>query len=375
MTARSFLLLFAATSALALSAAGQSCPSSCQPVSNGKQGPTNSTITIAFGSGFTSAQMSAFQDGIEMWNSSFLQTWTNLWFSTNTYGPADIIIVIDPTLQNGALNVTDTNGNGEIRVASSALGYGHDFLAHLMAHELGHSRGFENVSGGGCDVRSIMYFSIDPYGYHFSSIPPCEQIAVSNSYPTYTPPPPPADELQHNGSPIVLDLSGDGYRMTSVADGVTFDLRNDGQARLVAWTRHDTQQAFLGLDRDGNGMIDNGGELFGNYTPLQSGALAQNGFEALRELDENGDRKVDELDPAWQSLVLWTDENHDGVSSPGECQPIAASVVVALETDYRHIGRSDRWNNYYSYMAHFWIRRGASTARRIYFDVFLRIAE
>lgn len=169
-------------------------------------------------------------------------------------------------------------------------------------------------------------------------------------------------------SPIILDLGGGGYRLTSAADGVRFDIRNDGHPVQIAWTAAGGGNAFLALDRNGNGAIDNGAELFGNFTPLRSGALAANGFEALNELDDNGDGLLDATDAAWSSLLLWTDADHDGRSGAGELQPIGGSGVTALETDSRWIGRTDEWGNEFRYMSHVRMAQG----RRTYYDVFLQ---
>ncbi len=173
------------------------------------------------------------------------------------------------------------------------------------------------------------------------------------------------------GSPILLDIAGQSYRLTSSSDGVLFDLRNEGLKRRIAWTRPGVENAFLALDRDGNGTIDSGAELFGNFTPLRSGQLAQHGFEALRELDENGDAIVDSSDFAWSLLVLWTDRNHDGFSTAGELTPISGSPVVALETNAGVIGRTDPWGNTFRYMAHAHFATGYGESRRAYYDVFL----
>ncbi len=187
-------------------------------------------------------------------------------------------------------------------------------------------------------------------------------------------PPPPPDEIQHNGSPILLDLGVHSYHLTSIPGGVQFDLRNDGRRRQMAWTRMGVENAFLAHDRNGNGQIDNGSELFGNYTPLRSGALAANGFVALAEFDSNHDRVVDARDEAaWQVLLLWTDRNHDGWSTGDELQPIAQSMVIALGTEYRTIRKKDQWGNLFHYMSKSRFRHGGREHQRTYYDVFLRI--
>lgn len=171
-------------------------------------------------------------------------------------------------------------------------------------------------------------------------------------------------------SPILLDLAQDKYVLTSFEDGVRFDLRNEGVRKQTAWTRANAENAFLAMDRDGNGQIDNGAELFGNYTPLRSGKLAQNGFEALDELDDNRDGVVDAADSAWTALLLWTDRNHDGQSSADELRPIAISAVTAMETDYAMVGKKDQWGNLYRFKSRFQLRERDHT----YYDVFLRSA-
>lgn len=171
-----------------------------------------------------------------------------------------------------------------------------------------------------------------------------------------------------NNSPIILDLGHDGYRLTSMEDGVEFDLRNDGTKRRTAWTRAGAENAFLALDRNGDGRIDNGSELFGDATPLHSGQLTENGFIALAEFDSNADGVIDAADGIWPVLLLWTDRNHDGISASNEIRRIVGSSVIALETDHHAIGRTDPWGNLYRYQSHFHVAGG----RRNDYDVFLR---
>ncbi len=181
----------------------------------------------------------------------------------------------------------------------------------------------------------------------------------------------PASLPNCNNSPILLDIGGTGYHLTSVTDGVLFDLRNEGRRIHVAWTRADKEIAFLALDRNGDGRIDNGSELFGNATPLRSGALAANGFVALAEFDDNQDLQIDSIDAAWAVLLLWTDRNHDGKSQPDELQPIADSDVMSLATDYRTIRRRDPWGNVFRYASKFLIEKHGVAHKRVCYDVLL----
>ena len=156
------------------------------------------------------------------------------------------------------------------------------------------------------------------------------------------------------GSPIIVDAARDGYRLTSAAKGVRFDVNADGVAELTAWTRRDSDDAFLAMDRNGNGSIDDGTELFGNYTPAyadRDNVTALNGFEALGFLQGSSygisriDRRIDSADAAFSRLLLWRDANHNGISEPEELTPLRAAGVRAIGTDYKEKDREDRFGN------------------------------
>lgn len=125
--------------------------------------------------------------------------------------------------------------------------------------------------------------------------------------------------------------------------------------------------AFLAVDHNRNGAIDDGAELFGVGTLLSGGTRAANGFVALLERDSNGDGIINAADPIWSSLLLWTDRNHDGRSSPDELTAIAGGAITALELEFHEIGRRDAHGNRFRYQAH--LRAGVS--RKPFYDVFL----
>jgi hypothetical protein len=156
------------------------------------------------------------------------------------------------------------------------------------------------------------------------------------------------------GSPIIIDTARDGYRLTSVEDGVAFDLDGNGTLEQIAWTREDSDDAFLALDRNGNGRIDDGTELFGNYTPAyvdRRQPRTPNGFEALRFLEgpdygiSRVDATIDARDEAFGRLLLWTDINHNGISEPEELRPVHAAGLRWIGTDYKEKRRVDRFGN------------------------------
>ncbi len=182
--------------------------------------------------------------------------------------------------------------------------------------------------------------------------------------PRPLPEPPPCDDDCQ--SPIVLSLHG-AYRMTSPSEGVRFDIDADGAAEEIAWTEQHSNVGFLALDRNGNGKIDSGAELFGNSTTLTTGALAMNGFEALADLDSNHDGRIDADDPSWRQLLLWIDADHDGSSTAAELVSIPASAVRAVSTEYRRSGKKDRFGNEFRYKSEFQL----GDAWRPCYDVFL----
>lgn len=174
-------------------------------------------------------------------------------------------------------------------------------------------------------------------------------------------------------SPVVIDVAGNGFDLTNRANGVNFDLNVDGTTEHLAWTSGSTDDAFLVLDRNGNGTIDNGAELFGNHTP-QPTSDTPNGFSALAEYDKNAnggnqDGVMDSRDAVFAQLRLWQDSNHNGISEPSELHGLHDLGLETVECDYKLSKRSDKNGNGFRYRAKVRDAKGSKISRWAW-DVF-----
>src|SRR5690606_14558871 len=131
-----------------------------------------------------------------------------------------------------------------------------------------------------------------------------------------------------------LDLDGDGAETLSVDAGVRFDMGADGTLDRTGWVAPD--DGLLALDRNGNGAIDDHSELFGTMTT--------DGFTILSGLDSNGDGRMDAGDARFGELLVWQDENADGVSQAGELKSLAELGIESIDLGARQTGEMNNGN-------------------------------
>lgn len=150
-------------------------------------------------------------------------------------------------------------------------------------------------------------------------------------------------DLNRNGThtfydPLILDLDGNGISTVAIDNkhfdkNTFFDFDGDGIAHATGWT---TTDGILVRDINNDGIINNGTEVFGDYTIKQDGTRAKHGFDALADLDENKDGKIDNQDSLFAQLKVWQDKNKDGISQKEELQNLTDLNIQSLNLDYKN---------------------------------------
>jgi hypothetical protein len=174
-------------------------------------------------------------------------------------------------------------------------------------------------------------------------------------------------------SPIVLDTTGAGFHLTSINDGVPFRLLHGGPKLQMSWTEAASSNGWLVLDRNGNGTIDDFTEMFGNLTP-QPHSSTPNGFLALAVFDRpdyggNGNGKIEPEDAIFDSLRIWIDANHNGISEPSELHTLPEAGIFEIGLQYHRDSYMDPYGNVFRFKG----RLIEAAGDNVCYDIMLQI--
>jgi hypothetical protein len=159
------------------------------------------------------------------------------------------------------------------------------------------------------------------------------------------------DDPQTPLDPLIIDLGQDGIHLGDKDVGVMFDLMANGTPIKMQWTARNGNDAFVMIDKNNNGIVDNGAELLTNYNMLMlENTPAANGFSDLAqydlvELGGNDDGFITEADAIWQQLYLWLDSNADGISTTEEVYKPQNVGLTHLYTIPKSNNRKDNAGN------------------------------
>jgi hypothetical protein len=131
-------------------------------------------------------------------------------------------------------------------------------------------------------------------------------------------------------TPIAIPLADDVSADEILDDAARVRFDADGSALGREWSWITANAGWLVYDATGRGEIRSALQLFGNVTFW---LFWSNGYEALRSLDDNGDRTLSGAE--LNHLAIWQDRNSNGISEAGEVRALSDHGIVALACGYR----------------------------------------
>jgi len=390
--------------------------------------PPGSTVTVYMNttnintaSGFSLAEIEAIEAGIGDWNGQPNNANITYVFVRTPNPPslppthaviANFSAPVDPDAVAETQAFSHGPGSGtvvyNVMTFHGSIRLGLDLFAYVRAvarHETAHTLGLNNSTCPGsitndsaltsssnisdCDNNRIN----EDVFYSPSTCPSCPWADVSECpsncvsaidwclYPSYGCPP--VIGVMKDGacwcyrpSPVVIDVLGNGFNLTDAENGVDFDINGNGTWERISWTAVG-DDAWLAIDLNGNGLIDNGTEVFGTFSPQPAPPAGEekNGFLALAEYDKltaggNLDGLITASDAAFAQLRLWQDLNHNGVSEPSELHTLSEFGLATLELNYKESKKTDEHGNQLRYRAKVKDAHGRQIGRWAW-DVFL----
>lgn len=371
----------------------------------------NAQVRVIIDTDFSQPMRDAIRQGFRNWNyaSGMYDNCSGVFFHEPTYEDIPdhymgnhvpyLTVMVKQRPEEGAYSDARTTAGSVVRalITIGACVHLADSMTGIAAHEVGHTFGLDNCLS--CTALSSLmaraYGGPPPYdncnanNHGLQGPTACDNALISGFYCAVSHCPPQDMECPMGyfwdgalcrcepQSPIVVDVEGDGFDLTDNAGGVLFDLNADGVKERLSWTAAGSDDAWLALDRDGDGTVDDGRELFGNYSPQPEPPTGteKNGFLALAEFDKaatggNSDGVIDKQDGSFNRLLLWQDTNHNGVSEDGELHTWRALGLKSVDLDYRESRRRDERGNWFRYRAKVKDKRGHQLGRWAW-DVFL----